>query len=148
MVVYLNSTTSLKIFRTRLTEHLETNCFKTLDKKIYELSSLADKSLQIILTSKFSQAEINDFFSNFYNVKSFEKKMRNFFLKTKRETIERLSNVLYVFKDKIDEKLEEIMNEYISKNGGFEVIGKLGVLLKKDAMGSMILSGRILCFVI
>jgi hypothetical protein len=120
------------------------------------------------------QDELNEFFTHFYNVKSFEKKMSSLFLKNKSskiesnlmrkttETINQLSqgiekksldqaalifiqiktfsNKLYVFKEPIDAKLDEIMNRYIAENGGFEIVGKLGVLLKKDKNGSRILT--------
>jgi hypothetical protein len=54
--------------------------------------------------------------------------------------IKTFSNRLYVFKESIDEKLDKIMNVYIEKNGGFEIIGKLGMLLKKNIDGSRILT--------
>ena len=149
----------------------EAKCIPSLTKKINELSSLAEASLNKIITTKSSQADLNEFYSNYYNVKAFEKKN---FLKTKNNKIDislneiimkrinnlaqsingkdlkeasqafiqikMFSNKLYVFKEIIDERLEEIMNSYISKNGGFELIGKLGVFLKTDAIGSMILT--------
>ena len=151
----------------------ENKCMNTLYTKINELAVLAEACLDKILTSKSSKDDLNEFYSNYYNVKTSEKKIKNFaetknnkidnsLIKKIIEKIDNLadsidnmdisaasyvfiqiktfSNKFYVFKNSIDEKLDEIMNSYISKNGGFELIGKIGVFLKQDSNGSMILT--------
>jgi hypothetical protein len=154
---------------------LESECVNSLNKNINDVFSCAEMSLEkILLASEILQNDLNDFFSNYYNAKSFEKKMSSIFLKNRKAKIDSVliekinkridqlsesivtkdletaskifiqiktySNRLYVFKESIDEKLDKIMNAYIEKNGGFEIIGKLGMLLKKNIDGSRILT--------
>ena len=154
---------------------LESDCVSSLNKNINELSSCTETSLdRILIASEISQRDLNEFFTGFYNVRSFEKKMSSIFLKDKKAKIEQtliekiikridqlsesiitkdvetadkifiqikaFSNKIYVFKEIIDEKLDKIMDLYIERNGGFEIIGKLGVLLKKSIDGSRILT--------
>jgi hypothetical protein len=155
--------------------NLESDCVNSLNKNINEQFSSAEMNLnEILIAPEILQNDLNDFFTHYYNVKSFEKKMNNAFIKNRKRKIESsllekiikqidtmsesittkdlesashifirvktYSNRLYVFKESIDEKLDKIMNVYIEKNGGFEIIGKLGMLLKKNIDGSRILT--------
>lgn len=54
--------------------------------------------------------------------------------------IKDLSMKLFVFKTKIDKILDKAINDFIKKSGGFSLIGKLGILLKSDRIGSVIMS--------
>lgn len=54
--------------------------------------------------------------------------------------IKSLSIKLFVFKEKIDKILDKSINDFIKQAGGFSIIGKLGILFKRDRVGSMIMS--------
>lgn len=47
---------------------------------------------------------------------------------------------LFVFKERLDKALDRAINDFIKRAGGFGVIGKLGLLLKSDPVGSVIMS--------
>ena len=51
-----------------------------------------------------------------------------------------LSIKLFVFKEKMDKLLDRAINNFINRSGGFSMIGKLGLLLKSDPVGSVVMS--------
>lgn len=56
------------------------------------------------------------------------------------KAVKSLSMRLFVFKDRLDKALDRAINDFIKRAGGFSVIGKLGLLLKSDPVGSVIMS--------
>ena len=60
--------------------------------------------------------------------------------------IKKISNIFFNYKQEIDKELDHFMNHYLKKYG-FEIIGKLGVLLTSDVNGSLIVSEH-KCFIL
>ena len=51
--------------------------------------------------------------------------------------VKNISNIFYMFKTEIDLKLDNLLNNFIKVNGGFERIGKLALQLRNNSIGKL-----------
>ena len=145
---------------------IEQECLDSLKSKLNREKINANSNLKSILLHQDGVETAKSFIVNYYNLVAFEATfgfdLELQLLETVMNHIERLVDSiellnfakavekfigikeaaikLFVFKEKIDARLDKAINAYVKANGGFGTIGKLGVMLKSDKVGSVVMS--------